>query len=256
MCGCHVHVGVDDVEQAVQVINHLRPWLPTLLALTANSPISAGLDTGYASWRYILFGRWPSAGPPPYFESADAYAHAVGSMLETGIILDPHMVYWDARVSDHLPTVEIRISDVPATVRETMTFATLVHALVTTAIRAIERGEPAPKVDHELLRAACWRAARDGLGGRALDLDAVRLVPAHQAIRRLLDHTAQTLAHFGELNEVTASLDIMLEHGNGAIVQRRTLARRSKVTDVIDECARRTFEGCNPQTDTVLSPSP
>ncbi|MDI9918003.1 hypothetical protein QM600_22655 [Rhodococcus sp. IEGM 1379] len=132
-----------------------------------------------------------------------------------------------------------------------MTLATLVLALFTTAITAIRRGEPAQNVDQVLLRAACWRAAHDGLGGRALDLEGVRLVPARHAVSRLLDHTAPTRADFGELDQVTASLEMMLDHGNGAIVQRRTLARRSNVADVIDECARHTFEGCNPQTDTA-----
>ncbi|MGG7105185.1 glutamate--cysteine ligase 2 [Rhodococcus sp. 24CO] len=246
MCGCHIHVGVDDRERAVQIINHLRPWLPTLLALTANSPISSGRDTGYASWRYVLFGRWPSSGPPPYFESAQHYEAAVSAMLETGVILDPHMVYWDVRISDHLPTVEIRISDVPATVEETITLATLVHALVVTANAAIATGETAPAVDQDLLRAACWRAARDGLEGKSLDAKGARLMTAHQAVRRLLEHVAPALAALGELEQVTASLDTIFDQGNGAIVQRRKLARRAQVADVIDECARRTFEGCRP----------
>lgn len=93
ICDCHVHVGVADHEQAVQVNNHLRPWLPTLLALTANSPIAAGSDTGYASWRYILFSHWPSAGPPPYLDSATDYDAAVAAMRESGAILDADMVY-------------------------------------------------------------------------------------------------------------------------------------------------------------------
>ncbi len=244
MCGCHIHVGVDDREQAVQIINHLRPWLPTLLALTANSPISGGIDTGYASWRYILFGRWPSSGPPPYFESAQHYEEAVSTMLEAGVILDPHMVYWDVRVSDRFPTVEIRISDVPATVEETMMLATLVHALVVTANAAIVKGEPVPVVDQDLLRAACWRAARDGLDGRALDVKSMHLVTAHQAVRRLLDHVRTALSSLGELEQVSTSLDKVFDKGNGAVMQRRALERRSRVADVIDECARRTFEGC------------
>jgi carboxylate-amine ligase len=246
MCGCHIHVGVDDRERAVQIINRLRPWLPTLLALTANSPISSSRDTGYASWRYVLFGRWPSSGPPPYFESAQHYEAAVSAMLETGVILDPHMVHWDVRMSDHLPTVEIRISDVPATVEETITLATLVHALVVTANAAIVAGETAPAVDQNLLRAACWRAARDGLEGKSLDVKGVRLVTAHQAVRHLLEHVAPALAALGELEQVTASLDTIFDQGNGAIVQRRELSRRAQVADVIDECARRTFEGCRP----------
>ena len=150
-------------------------------------------------------------------------------------------------MSDHLPTVEIRISDVPATVEETMTLATLVQALVGTASAAITKGEAAPAVDHELLRAACWRAARDGLDGRSLDVESVRLLTAHQAVRQLVDHVEPALTAFGEFEQVTASLDKVFSNGNGAIVQRRQLTRRSRVADVIDECARRTFEGCSSQ---------
>lgn len=254
MCGCHVHVGIEDRDQAVRIVNHLRPWLPTLLALTANSPISSGTDTGYASWRYILYGRWPSCGPPPYFESSSHYDAAIATMLESGVILDPHMVYWDARISDHLPTVEIRISDVPATVDETITYATLVHALVATVTREIAAGNPAPTIGQEVLRAACWRAARDGIAGRALDMDSEHLVPTRRLVRRLLDYVAPVLAEFGELERVIASLEKIFDQGNGAIVQRRTLARHG-ITAVIDECARRTAEGCDRQTDIALSPS-
>ncbi|MFD7008448.1 glutamate--cysteine ligase [Rhodococcus jostii] len=252
MCGCHVHVGVADREQAVQVSNHLRPWLPTLLALTANSPIAGGVDTGHASWRRTVFGRWPSAGPPPYFDSAARYDAAVAVMLDTGVILDPHMIYWDVRASDHLPTVEIRISDVPATIAETMTLTTLVHALVITALGAIERGIPAPRIDQEILRGACWRAAHDGLAGRGVDLTTVRLVPAHQLVYQLVAHVESALTELGEYRQVTTSLAAVLDHGNGAIRQRRTLAHRGSVAEVIAECARRTFDGCIPEPGDAL----
>ena len=166
--------------------------------------------------------RRPASSPWAHYEDA------VAAMLETGVILDPHMVYWDVRMSDHLPTVEIRISDVPATVEETMTLATLVQALVGTASAAITKGEAAPAVDHELLRAACWRAARDGLDGRSLDVESVRLLTAHQAVRQLVDHVEPALTAFGEFEQVTASLDKVFSNGNGAIVQRRQLTRRSR----------------------------
>ncbi|ABG99422.1 conserved hypothetical protein (plasmid) [Rhodococcus jostii RHA1] len=252
MCGCHVHVGVPGREQAIQIINHLRPWLPTLLALTANSPIADGCDTGYASWRYILFGHWPSAGPPPYFDSAAHYDAALAKMLESGAILDNRMVFWDVRAADHPPTVEVRISDVPATVEETMTLTTLVHALVITAADAIERGTPAPTVDHEALRGACWRAARDGLSGHGFDLTTMGLIPAPRLIYQLLTHVKPVLVELGECGQVTGSLAAVLEHGNGAIRQRRTLARHGRVADVIAECARRTFEGCLTEPDDAL----
>lgn len=79
ICGCHVHVSVPDRDVAVQVSNHFRPWLPALLSLTANSPIIAGTDTGHSSWRHVLWARWPSAGPPPQFRSADHYDAVVAA---------------------------------------------------------------------------------------------------------------------------------------------------------------------------------
>lgn len=94
-CGCHVHVGVGDRATGIEVSNHVRAWLPVLLALTANSPFSHGGDTRYSSWRYVRWTLWPSAGPPPLFESVDHYDDSVDAMLRAGAILDRGMVYWD-----------------------------------------------------------------------------------------------------------------------------------------------------------------
>ncbi|HTY29065.1 MAG TPA: YbdK family carboxylate-amine ligase, partial [Mycobacterium sp.] len=119
ICGCHVHVGMPDRETALQVGNYIRLWLPALLSLTANSAVYGGFDTGYASWRAVLQTGWPVSGPPPYFRSVEHFDELVGVLHETGAVLDERMVYWDIRPSSHLPTVEVRISDVPATVEET-----------------------------------------------------------------------------------------------------------------------------------------
>ncbi|ELB92161.1 carboxylate-amine ligase, partial [Rhodococcus wratislaviensis IFP 2016] len=246
ICGCHIHVGVESRERAVQVSNHLRPWLPTLLALTANSPIAGGVDTGYASWRHLRSGRWPSAGPPPFFDTVADYDAAVAEMLETGVILDPAMVYWDVRVSEQLPTVEIRISDVPATIAETLTLATLVHALVITALRAITGGHPAPALDQERLRWACWRAARDGLTGHGLDPATGTLLPAVRLLDRLLAHTKPVLLELGEYQQVTTAVAGVLAHGNGAVRQRRILTDHGGLAAVSADCVRRTLDGCRP----------
>ncbi|MGX7726178.1 glutamate--cysteine ligase [Rhodococcus pyridinivorans] len=242
ICGCHVHIGVDDRDRAAQLINHLRPWLPTLLALTANSPIADGRDTGYASWRYLRWGHWPSAGLPPQCASAAHYDAAVESLLTTGTILDPRMVYWDVRLSAHHPTLEIRIADVPATVEETVTLATLVYALVAQATASIERGESAPSVDQELLRAACWRAARDGLAGHGVDLGSAQLVPAVDLIRRLLVQLRPVLEELDVYSSVHDALGVTLDRGNGAIRQRRILECGGSFTDVVADATRRTVE--------------
>ncbi|MDT5016764.1 MAG: glutamate---cysteine ligase / carboxylate-amine ligase, partial [Mycobacterium sp.] len=128
--GCHVHVAVPSREAAIQVSNRLRPWLPVLLALTANSAVYRNTDTGYASWRSVLWARWPSAGPPPYFDSVDEYDAVVRMLIDAGAALDEGMVYWDMRPSANFPTIEVRVADVPATVAETVLLATLIRAAV------------------------------------------------------------------------------------------------------------------------------
>jgi carboxylate-amine ligase len=169
VCGCHVHIGVADRETAIQVGNHLRPWLPTLVALTANSSVHCGLNTGYASWRSILWSRWPSSGPPPAFTSAEHYDAVVAMLLDSGAAFDHGMIYWDVRPSAHLPTIEVRSSDVPSTVDETVLLAGLVRGLVATAVWELDSGRTAPPVAAEALRVAYWLSARDGLDGATLD---------------------------------------------------------------------------------------
>jgi len=238
VCGCHVHVGVPDRETAVRVSNHLRPWLPTLLALTANSPIYLGSDTAFASWRWIMASRWPCSGAPPFFESADHYDALVAMLLDTGAILDEQMVYWDVRPSTHVPTVEIRVSDVPATVEESVLLATLVRALVMTAI---EDGGLGPAIEPEVLRAAYWIAARDGLSGPALDVYRARRISFAGQLQLLLIHLRPALDELGEYQRVEATLRRQLERGNGAIRQRKAYRQNHDVLDVVALVAQETL---------------
>jgi glutamate---cysteine ligase / carboxylate-amine ligase len=233
ICGCHVHVGVPDRDIAVLVSNHLRPWMPALLALTANSPVITGRDTGYASWRHMLWTRWPSAGPPPHFRSAHHYDEVVATMLDYGSILDTAMIYWDIRLSAHQPTIEIRVSDVPATVQETVLLATLVRGLVVTAQASIARGELAPPVDPEVLRAAYWRAARYGLDGDGVDVRARQVIPASALLSRLFAHTRAALEETGDYTAVRSAIEAVDALGNGARRQKRAL-RAGAVTDVLE----------------------
>ncbi|WP_416063502.1 carboxylate-amine ligase [Rhodococcus indonesiensis] len=246
ICGCHVHIGVPDREVAVQVSNHLRPWLPALLALTANSSVTAGADTGYASWRHIQWGRWASGGPPPLFRSARHYDDVVAMMLDAGVLLDPAMVYWDIRLSPHLPTLEIRVCDVPATIEETVTAAALVRGLVATALTAVHRGDPAPRLEAERLEAACWRAAHEGIDGYGMDPLTQRPVPAARLLGSLLAHVRPGLEETGDFTSTRASVRRILRRGNGARRQRRALAASRTPTDFVAALARITAEGCAP----------
>ena len=227
ICGCHVHVAVPSREAAIRVSNRLRPWLPLLLALTANSAVYRNTDTGYASWRRLLWARWPSAGPPPHFDSADEYDAMVAMLRRAGAVLDDGMVYWDVRPSANFPTIEVRVADVPATVAETVLLATLIRASVMTALEDERRGEGSATGAHAL-DAAYWKSARDGLDGQAIDL--VKATP--RARRGTCWRASSTTSGPPSKRWATTTWcapSCIAEQGNGAMRQRRAWRRRGEV---------------------------
>lgn len=244
ICGAHVHVAVPTREAAIRVSNRLRPWLPALLALTANSAVYRNADTGYATWRSVLWARWPSAGPPPHFDSIDEYDAVVEMLRHSGAMLDDGMVYWDVRPSANFPTIEVRVSDVPATVAETVLLAMLIRGAVMTAMDDEQRGAPVPPLTPHALRAACWLSARDGLDGQAVDLgDGHGLVPARNRLDRMVDHMRPALEAVGDYDIVTQELQRIAEEGNGAMRHRRAWDRRHDIADVLAEAAAATLSG-------------
>lgn len=234
ICAMHVHVEIQGRERAVLVSNHLRQYLPTLIALAANSPYWPERDTGYASWRTLTWSRWPVAGPPPYFTSAAHYDDLVAIALEADGLVDEGTIFWDIRPSARFPTIEVRVADVPMTARESALLAALVRALATSAAALVDRGDPGPEIPSELLRLAYWRAARDGLTGHGVDVRTGRLVPASELAERLLKAARPVLTDCGELELVAGWLRGLLSSGDGAARQRHAAARRGRLTDVVD----------------------
>jgi carboxylate-amine ligase len=242
VCGCHVHVAVPSREVAIRVSNRLRPWLPLFLALSANSAIYRSTDTGYASFRSVLWARLPNAGPPPHFDSIDEYDAALEMLHEAGIVLDDGMVYWDVRPSAKFPTVEVRVADVPATVAETVLLATLLRATVMTALDDERRGQPTPPLTPHALKAAYWKSARDGLDGQAIDLlESHAVVPARELLERLVERIRPALEAVGDYDMAKEERARIAELGNGAMRQRRAWQRRHDAGDVIAELAAATL---------------
>jgi glutamate---cysteine ligase / carboxylate-amine ligase len=232
-CGCHVHVAIPDREVAVKVSNHLRPWLPVLLALTANSPYNNGRDTRYSSWRHVLWSRWPSAGPPPVFPSLDFYESLVEAMLRAEAMLDRGMVYWDIRLSEKQPTLEIRVTDVAATAEDAALLAALVRGLVGTALDNL--ATPPSEPPQEVLRANLWRAAHDGLAGSCLHPVTGRLVPVQAQLTELVERIRPCLrSRPGELEFVVEGLERLRATGGGAQRQRAAFAQRGRLGDIIN----------------------
>jgi carboxylate-amine ligase len=236
VCGCHVHVGVPDREQAVAVCTRLRAWLPVIQALAVNSPLFEGDDTGYASWRSIQLDRWPSLGPWPPLRSVADYERTVAALIASGEMLDETLVLWYARPSASFPTVEIRVADVCAEVRETMVVTALVRALVDT----VARGPDEPEVAAPLLQAAHWNAARDGMSGTLLDARSGRARPSWSLAAELVDRVTPSLRRHGDLDLVTAGLDRIRREGTGAARQRHIFEKSGSVLVVLDHLAEAT----------------
>jgi glutamate---cysteine ligase / carboxylate-amine ligase len=242
-CGCHVHVQVSSDEEGAAVLDRIRPWLAPLLALSANSPFWQGRDSGYASFRYQAWGRWPSSGPTGLFGSARAYHGVVQAMVDTGTVLDEGMIYFDARLSRHYPTIEVRVADVCLHVDDAVLIAAFARALVETAARAWRAGDPVRPVRTELLRLAAWRASRSGLGGQLTDPVTNRPAAARAVAYQLLAHVRPALADAGELAVVEDLLEALIARGTGAELQRRAYGQAGEIRDVVRDAAARTSAG-------------
>lgn len=239
-CGMHVHVGVPDREEAVQILNQVRPYLSALLALSANSPFWDAHDTGYASYRSILWGRWPSAAIPQTFASIEEY-DAVGRMLvDSGAIIDLGQIYWDMRLSQDNPTLEFRVSDVCMTVDEAVLQAALCRALVRLGRERVRRGLPPPGVRAELLQAAKWRAARFGVEDQLFDPLTREVLTPNDFFARLVDELRDALDAEGDTEQVSELIDRALCDGSGARRQRSAFATAGRLEDAVDLIAAAT----------------
>lgn len=237
LCGCHVHVGVADRELGVQVLNHLRIWLPLLQGVTGNSPFYDGRDTAHASWRSVLWARWPTAGPGPHLESAEQYDRTVRGLIDSGAMFDEGMLYWYARLSAHVPTVEIRLGDVCPTVDDALLVAALTRGLVSTAVDEVRQGIDARPVPDWLVAAAHWRAGRDGLDGRAVDVRTGQARPAWDLLKELVDHLGPALGRHGDTAAVHRLMARLADRGGGARRLRRRYARSGDLVDVMRAAA-------------------
>jgi len=245
-CACHVHVGVPSRDLGVQVLARLRPWLAPLLAITANSPIAGGRDTGWASWRHALQSRWPTATPPAAWPDAAAYDAAVRRLIGCGAALDERNVYFLARLSPRYPTVEVRVADVCLDAGTAVLAAGLTRALVATALAEARRGTPVPAAPDRQVTAALAAAARHGPAGAGADPVTGQLVDAAAVRARLLDHVYPALTDHGDTETVTRLLRRLDDRGTGADRQRAVFTGGLSTPAVITALARATLSGYEP----------
>ncbi|MFZ0379576.1 MAG: YbdK family carboxylate-amine ligase [Solirubrobacteraceae bacterium] len=210
----HVHVGVRGADRAVLVCDRLRPVLPLLLAISANSPFLDGRNSGLHSARTQIFTKsFPRCGVPDAFGSWQAFADYIGFLISTRSIVEYTQVWWSIRPHFSFGTVEVRICDAQMTASESESLAGLIVACVAQAARDIDEGVPFSDLPRRLIEENVWRAVRYGLDGELLDLDRAEGYPAAEASERLLTWSAPVRAELG--------IEVALPALNGAQRQRR-----------------------------------
>jgi carboxylate-amine ligase len=242
-CGCHVHVGVPSRDLGVQVLARLRPWLASLLAITANSPIAGGHDTAWASCRYPAWSRWPTAAPPAVWPDAAAYDAVVRRLIGRGAALDERNIYLLARLSPRYPTVEVRVADACLDAGTAVLLAGLTRALVATALAEARRGTPVPAAPTPCLAAALAAAARHGLAGPAVDPFTGQAADARSLRSRLLDYVYPALSESGDAQTITGLLRRLDYRGTGADRQRALFASGVSPPGFVKALARATLSG-------------
>jgi carboxylate-amine ligase len=246
VCGCHVHVGVPSRDLGVQVLARLRPWLAPLLAITVNSPIAGGRDTGWASLRYRAWSRWPTATPPAAWPDAAAYDAAVRRLIRQGAALDEQSIYLLARLSPRYPTVEVRVADACLDAGTAVLLAGLTRALVATALTEARQGTPVPAAPARHVTAALTAAARYGLAGPAVDPFTGKSVDARSARSRLIDHVYPQLSDRGDAQLITGLLHRHDQEGTGADRQRALFTSGASPPRFVQALARATLSHSMP----------
>jgi glutamate---cysteine ligase / carboxylate-amine ligase len=212
----HVHVGIRGADRAVRVCDRLRPVLPLLLAVSANSTWLDGRDAGLHSARTQAFTKsFPRCGIPDVYGSWPAYREYVEFLLETGSIIEDTQIWWSVRPHFRFGTVEVRICDAQATAADSEGLAALMIACVAQAARDFDDGRPFADPPRRLIEENFWRAIRHGQDGRMIDLESATEYPSAEIAERLAEWTAPVRRELG--------LEIALPELNGAQRQRRAL---------------------------------
>jgi carboxylate-amine ligase len=236
----HAHVGIRGADRATAVCDRLRPVLPTLLAVSANSPYVDGRDSGLHSARSEIFTRvFPRCGIPEPLGDWASFAEYLDFLLRTRSIVEYTQVWWSLRPHLDFGTVEVRICDAQTTAGESEALAGLLVGCVAQAARDHDEGRPFRHPEPRRVDENLWRAIRHGLDGKLIDLDAEEERPAAEAVAALLEWTAPMRAELG--------IEVALPELNGAQRQRRMIEAGASREEVFAATVQETAETYAPE---------
>jgi len=237
--GLHVHIGVEDRETAIHLMNAARYFVPHLLALSANSPFWVGMNTGLKSYRCKVFDKFPRTNLPDYFPSWGEYENFIKVLVKTNCIDNPKKIWWDIRPHPTFNTLEFRVCDIPMRAEETVALAALIQATVAKLYKLYAANQSFRIYRRSLLMENKWRAARYGIHGKLIDFGKQIEVPFPDLMHEYLafvDDVVDELECREEINYVHK----ILEMGTGADRQLRVFEQcngdlRAVVDYIIEE---------------------
>jgi glutamate---cysteine ligase / carboxylate-amine ligase len=231
--GLHVHIGVEDRETAIQMMNHARYFLPHILALSTNSPFWLGMNTGLKSYRCKVFDKFPRTNIPDYFPSWGEYDNFVKLLIKTNCVDNAKKIWWDIRPHPFFNTLEFRIADIPMRVDETIALAALIQATVAKLYKLYSANQGFRLYRRALLMENKWRAARYGLDGKLIDFGKQKEVPERDLIREYLDFVDDVVDELNSREELNYVHEI-LEKGSGADRQLKVFHETGDLKQVVD----------------------
>ena len=240
--GLHVHVGIENRQEAVQVMNEVRYFLPHIHALSTNSPFWCGRNTGFMSYRSKVFDKFPRTGIPDYFGSASEYDDYVNLLIKTGCINNGKKIWWDIRVHPVYPTIEYRICDVPMRTDETICLAAIMQALIAKLHKLRQQNLSFRTYRRILINENKWRAARDGIHARLIDFGKETEIDFKILIHELLAFIDDVVDELGSRKEVEYVHKI-LESGTGADRQLAVYEKNQDLKEVVDYIVAETRAG-------------
>lgn len=221
--GMHVHIGIEDDDLRIDLMNQAIYFLPHLLALSCSSPFWQGEDTGLDSYRLTVFDNLPRTGLPPRLESFSSFTRAVDAIIRTGAIEDATKVWWDLRPSDRFPTLETRICDMCPRLEHVLTLAAMIQCLMRMLWRLKTQNQRWRIYDHFLVGENRWRAQRYGMREGLIDFGRGEVVPFGELIEEMIDVFTEDAVALDCLEELRGVRDIF-EGGNSAERQRKVYA--------------------------------
>ncbi|MBI1418387.1 MAG: carboxylate-amine ligase [Limimaricola sp.] len=242
ICGMHVHVGIEDREARIDIMNQLTYFLPHLLAMSASSPFWQGEDTGLASYRLTVFDNLPRTGLPPRLLDWSDYQRNVQALSDLQLIEDGTKIWWDLRPSARFPTLETRICDLPSRLEMTLALAGLIQSIARMLWRLRERNQRWRIYDNFLVGENRWRAQRFGTTAGLIDFGRHQIVPFGELLEELLGLVAEDAAALGCAAEV-AALPALLADGTSAARQRQALEDAMQAGDSREEALRTVVRG-------------